>query len=65
MSRFPFTAKRPPASFKIADGLNAGKPVVILDFGRLGRIVLDGDDVERLKAQLDAKLAAAAARGTT
>jgi hypothetical protein len=64
MSRFPFTAKRSPV-LKIAGGLNEGKPVVILDFGRLGRIVLDGDDVERLKAQLDGHLAAAAARGTT
>lgn len=57
--------KRPPQKFVTAPGQNEGQPVVVLDFGRLGRVVLDGDDVERLKNELDRQLRAARAMGQT
>jgi hypothetical protein len=38
---------------------------VLLNFGKLGQIALEADDVERLKAELDRQLEAAAAMGST
>jgi hypothetical protein len=42
-----------------------GKPVVVIDFGRFGRIAMDADDVDRFIAALEAKLRESRAMGTT
>jgi hypothetical protein len=51
---------RAPRSFLIAPATHpvTGKPCVVLNF-------FEGDDVERLKAELDKQLEAAAELGTT
>ena len=58
---------RAPRSFIITPATHplTGKPCVVLNFGKLGQIALEGDDVERLKAELDKQLEAAAELGTT
>ena len=58
---------RAPTSFTITPATHptTGRPCVILGFGKLGFIAMEGDDVERLKAELDKQLAAAAELGTT
>lgn len=58
---------RSPRSFTIAAATHptTGKPCVVLDFGKLGRIALEADDVERFKDELDRQLEAAAEMGTT
>lgn len=52
-------------SFVLIPGLLDGKPVVTLVFGRFGQYHLDGDDVERLKNELDSHLRAAQRMGQT
>lgn len=61
------TGPRAPTSFVIIPATHptTGRPCVVLTFGKLGRIALEGDDVERLKAELDNQLAAATELGTT
>lgn len=58
---------RTPTSFALIPAVHPvdGKPVVIIDFGRLGQITLDGDDVERFIAELEVKLRQALELGTT
>ncbi len=58
---------RTPRSFQLIPAVHPvdGKPIVMLDFGKLGRITLDADDVERFIAQLELQLRAARALGTT
>lgn len=54
-----------PTSFALIPGLHNGKPIVTLSFGPFGQCHLDGDDVERLKNELDAHLRAAKRMGET
>jgi hypothetical protein len=58
---------RTPQFFLITPATHTatGKPCVVLNFGKLGQIALEADDVERLKAELDKQLQAAADMGTT
>lgn len=57
---------RAPRSFTIAPArAGDGKPIVILHFGKFGQIALDADDVDRMKAELDKTIRAAAALGVT
>lgn len=59
------SAKHTPSSFKIIAGQSQGKPVVILDFGKLGMLHLGADDLERFKNELDAHLREAVRMGGT
>jgi hypothetical protein len=58
---------RTPTSFTLIPSVHPvdGKPVVVIDFGRLGRITLGADDVDRFVAALEAKLREARELGTT
>jgi hypothetical protein len=58
---------RTPTAFTLIPQVHPvdGKPVVVIDFGRFGRIALDADDVQRFIAALEAKLREARALGTT
>lgn len=57
---------RTPTAFTLIPAVNDdGKPVVVIDFGRFGRITLDGDDIERFVALLEAKLREALELGST
>jgi hypothetical protein len=52
--------KRPPPAFTLAPGRLAGRPAVVVNFGRRhGQIALDADDVDRFVAALEAALRAA------
>ena len=52
-------------SFTIRPGLLSGKPVVILDFGKVGQSVMNADDLEGLIAELERNLRAARELGET
>ncbi len=56
---------RAPTSFKLIPAQSDGKPVVVIDFGRLGRITLSADDVDRFIAELEKTLRAAREVGET
>ena len=58
---------RTPTSFTLIPQVHPvdGKPVVVIDFGRFGRITLDADDVDRFISALEGKLREARAMGST
>ncbi|HEY7541622.1 MAG TPA: hypothetical protein VIF11_15865 [Methylomirabilota bacterium] len=56
---------RTPTSFRIIPAHSDGKPVVVLDFGKLGQITLSADDVDRFVAELERNIREARKVGET
>ena len=56
---------RTPRAFTIMPAHSEGKPVVLIDFGKFGRITLDAHDVSRLIAELEKTLHKARDLGET